>query len=127
MKRKLCSSIENLASLLEKLLAIFLLMAVILGLRGALYTLVDIIKSTPLESFTLFQEFLGDILILVIGIEFIVLLINYNLSSLIEVLLFAIARKVLISSKSILDVFFGIIAIAILFAVNRYLMPKDKT
>lgn len=68
-----------------------------------------------------FSDFLSLIFSLVIGLEFIKMLVKQTPSSAIEVVLFAIARKIIIDHGSMFESFLGVISIAVLFAVNKYL------
>ena len=63
-----------------------------------------------------FAEFLSTVFELVIGIEFVKMLAKHTPGSAIEVLLYTIARALIMDHSSL----FGVIAIAILFAVRKY-------
>ena len=68
-------------------------------------------------------------LLLVIAIEFVVMLSLHIPGTIIEVLLYAIARKMLLLPKSggMLEVLLGVIAIAGLFTIRKYLLTKDNS
>lgn len=68
-----------------------------------------------------FNNFLASAFNLVIGIEFIKMLCKHTPATVIEVLLFAIARQLIVEHTSTLENLIGIISIAILFAVRKYL------
>ena len=76
-----------------------------------------------------FNDLLGQILLLVIGVELVVMLSLHIPGALIEVLLYAIARKLLLLPKSegMLDLLLGIMAIAGLFAIRKYLLTDDNS
>ena len=65
---------------------------------------------------------------LVIGVELVVMLSLHIPGVLIEVLLYAIARKLILLPKSsgMIDLLLGVIAIAVLFAIRKYLMSSDE-
>lgn len=68
------------------------------------------------------STFLSTAFELIIGIEFVKMLAKHTPSSAVEVLLYAIARQLINSShNSMIDALIGVIAIAILFAVRKYL------
>ena len=68
-----------------------------------------------------FNIFLASAFNLVIGIEFIKMLCKHSPGTVVEVLLFAIARQLIVEHTSTYDNLIGIISIAILFAVRKYL------
>ena len=68
---------------------------------------------------------LGYILLLVIGLELALMLIRHTPGSVIEVMFFAIARKVLIYTTETYEFLIGVVALAGLFAIRRFLfVPK---
>ena len=81
---------------------------------------------------TLFgQEDLGDYLMFLfdalIGIELIKLLCRNDLYSMIEVLLFAVTRHLVIRHVETWEVLVGVAAIAILFAVRKFLFYRPES
>ncbi len=73
-----------------------------------------------------FSEFLSMIFSLVIGLEFVKMLIKQTLSSAIEVVLFTLARKIIADHGSMLDSLLGVAAIAVLFAIKKYLIQNTE-
>ena len=72
-----------------------------------------------------FNEFLGNILTLIIGVEFVKMLAKHTAENLLEVLMFAIARQMIVEHLDMIDTLIGIISIAIIFAVRKYLLLKS--
>lgn len=68
-----------------------------------------------------FEAALSNILLLIIGIELAILLIRRSPESLVEVMFFVVARKMLIQSHKVWELLIGVAAIAGLFAVRKYL------
>lgn len=67
---------------------------------------------------SIFLTYLFDI---IIGIEFIKVLVRKDLDSIIEVLLFATTRHLIVESGDIVENLIGVIAIAILFFIRKFL------
>lgn len=67
-------------------------------------------------------RFLEESLNFVIGIEFIKMLFKHSTNNVIEVLLFAIARHIVVCNTSSIDTLCLIIAVAILFAMRKFLL-----
>ncbi len=109
----------------EVLLAIFIMAAVIISLYDLIKYLLIIFNTNTFDSYDIFQKFLGHVLLLVVGMELVIMLISHTTSSVLEVVLYAIARKMLIHSASMLEVVLGVIAIAAVFAIRKFLFTKE--
>lgn len=77
-----------------------------------------------------FNVFLENIFEMIIGIELLKMLCRHDLDSVVEVLLFAVARGLVIEHQPIYFTLLGIIAIAILFMIRKFLfvsaLDKEK-
>jgi phosphate starvation-inducible membrane PsiE len=73
-----------------------------------------------------YERVLSTMLTLVIGVEFIKMLCKHTPETVIDVLLFAMARQIVIYHDNSLDLLLGIIAIVGLFAAKKYLTKKDS-
>ena len=73
-----------------------------------------------------FTEFLSDVLTLVVGLEFIKMLCMHTADTVIEVLMFATARQMIVEHLGAVDTLIGIITIGILFAIRKYLLIDEK-
>ena len=120
---KISSRIAKVVVILEAILAFLLALGVVIGSVDILRYFNIIYITPPMETFSVMQTFLGHILTLVIGLELVVMLVRHTPSSVIEVLLYAIARKMIIESKSMFDILLGIIAIGGLFFINKVFDP----
>ncbi len=107
------------ASFVEIYLTGIILIGVVFFSFDIVAELVDIVRSFPHFDFSI-HDFLSHILSLIIAIEFIKMLTKHTPGSAIEVILFAIARNIIINEGSMLDSLIGVVAIAVLFAVRYY-------
>ena len=71
-----------------------------------------------------FEGVLSKMLVLIIGIEFIKMLCKHTPESVIDVLLFAIARQLVIYQDNTMDLFLGIVAIFGLFAARTFFVQE---
>ena len=110
---------------LEVFLAIFIMAAVVISTYDLVKYLILIFMTNPMDTYEVFQRFLGHVLLLVVGIELVIMLISHTTSSVLEVVLYAIARKMLIHSEKMLDVVIGVLAIGAVFAIRKYLFTKE--
>jgi hypothetical protein len=72
-----------------------------------------------------FSQFLSNVFSLVIGIEFTRMLIKHSADAAIEVLLFAIARQLIIAHPATWEMLIGVVAIAGVFSIRKYLFTGD--
>lgn len=70
-------------------------------------------------------HFLHNVLTIVIGLEFVSMLIDLTPANTLEVLTLAIARYVIIDHTNAISNIVCVICIAGLFAIKRFLIPKD--
>lgn len=83
----------------------------------------DLFKMTSDE----FSHFLSSALTLVVGLEFIKLLCQHTSKNLIEVLMFAISRQMVVEHLDTFQMLLGVISIFILLAARKYFTDcKEK-
>ena len=125
------NSYLKIAYVFESILAMVVLIAVFLGTIDALRMIweMNIVEFQNPVEYEQLNGLLGQILLLVIGVELVVMLSLHLPGALIEVLLYAIARKLLLLPKTsgIIDLLLGIISIAGLFAIRKYLLTDDNS
>ncbi|SDK06532.1 transporter associated domain-containing protein [Natronincola ferrireducens] len=109
---------------LELILAVCLAVAILIGLFDIVKYLAHIIQTDLTDTYNVFKKFLAFTLLLVVGIELVLMLLSHSTSAMLELVLFAIARKMLIYSETMLDLILGTAAIAGVFAIKKYLMTK---
>ncbi|HHY14220.1 MAG TPA: hypothetical protein GX526_06250 [Thermoanaerobacterales bacterium] len=126
--KRLSSKIFKSILALEVLLAIFILICVVLGTYDVfVHYIKDVFSHTPPYTYELFKDLLGHVLLLVIGLELSGMLIRHTPGSVIEILLFAIARKVLIHSEHSYELLIGVASVAAIFAIRKYLFVPRMT
>lgn len=124
MKRKLNEIIYTISRYTEIVLSAVMLLVIITLIVPMIYNFVSIplLDITP-EQFT---QFLGNALTLLIGVEFVKMLAKHTAENLLEVLMFAIARQMVVEHLNMTETLIGVIAIAIIFAVRKYLLLKNS-
>ena len=94
--------------------------------------LVAVLVYNVIQAFyypTIFEDvnyFLHSILNVVVGLEFVRMLIDLTPANTLEVLIVAAARHIIMNHNSTLSLVVGVVCIAILFAVRRYLIPRNE-
>lgn len=112
--------IVEVAYYLEIALSVILATAIIffsLALFHDLFSMLSVDQNVD----KLFQTFLARAMTIAVGIELIKMFSKPSPDTLIEVLLFALARQLVIEHGSVSDYLMGIASVAILFAVRKYL------
>lgn len=129
--RKHQQIIRKIAHVFECFLTIIILIGVLLGSLDMLRVLWEsyVINSTVPVSYEEINAFLGQVILLVIGLELVIMLTLHSTKALLEVLVFAIAHKLLLLPKTqgMDQLLLGIIGIACLFAIKRYLISSDSS
>ena len=130
MIKKQEKTLLKLSKVFELVLSIIILIIVFLGmmdLSRSVYQSYIVEFATPVEYSEL-NSFLAEGLLLVIGVELVVMLCLHVPGTLIEALLFAIARKLILLPKTsgMIDLFLGILAIGIIFAIRKYLLNQEE-
>ena len=74
-----------------------------------------------------FNSVLSTALSLVIGVEFVRMLCKHTPETVVDVLLFAIAREIIIYQDGMLEIILGVVVIAGLFGVKKFLIEKTET
>lgn len=104
---------------LEYLIA-FLTLAVLIGLIGY-----EIYKMFSTDGyFASADTYLQNILTIVVGLEFVRMLINLTPANTLEVLIVAIARQVIVDHSSPVNNIVCVLCIGGLFAIRKFLIPK---
>lgn len=80
---------------------------------------------TPIGDVDVFLEILKIILQLAIGIEVARMLFSYNLSTIIELAVFIVARKMLLIENDFFALILGVVALGILFATRHFFIEDD--
>ena len=111
--------IYRVAQLLEIVVSLLVILAIALSLYSTALSLLGMARD-PADPDNL-QQFLSVAFNVVIGIEFLKMLSRHNLSSVIEVLLFAISRQMVIEHTSPAENLLMVAAIAALFLIRKFL------
>lgn len=118
-KEQLDKKLKSLAGLLEILLTIILILGIGVGIIHMVKYIFYIIEADVSFSYNIMKEFLSYTLLLVVGVEFVLMLTTHSIDYLLEIVLFLIARMMLIYGDSMLSLLFGALAVAIVYLVIK--------
>ncbi len=122
MKKQTRLFLSKLASVLEFFVTMMMAVGIILlciRLAGSLFHL------PGTEPFPAYQELLTTCFNLIIGVELIRMMSYHTSDTVFEVLVFAIARQVIVGHSSAVSSLIGVCAIAVLFATRKFLFPSS--
>ena len=119
MNRKISKLFYQFLHVLEYLIAT-LTVIVLIGMLG-----VEIYKMFAVKGyFASANTYLQNILTIVVGLEFVRMLINLTPANTLEVLIVAIARQVIVNHESALSNIVCVLCIGGLFAIRKFLISK---
>ena len=117
MHQKVERFIRNILTVVEISLAVLTLIVLVGNLGIEAYRV--IIDPTYFPGS---EDFLHDMLGLAVGLEFVRMLVDMTPANILEVLTVAIARQIIISHEDPMGLLVGVICIAGIFAVRRFLI-----
>jgi len=124
MKTKGLHYLDKITKSFEIAIALLLLIVIAIKVLEVIFELTGLqIVIISME----FEKILSITFALVIGVEFTKMLIKHTPETVIDVLLFAIARQTVIYHERTIDLLIGVFAIAGLFAAKKYLINLKET
>lgn len=118
MKKYVIAILSRVAMILEFFISVMLAIGIILlsiRLAGSLANIPD------LNVYPNYEDLLETCFNLIIGVELIRMMYYHTPDTVFEVLLFAIARQIIIDHSSVFGSLIGVCAIAVLFATRKFL------
>ncbi len=119
MKNKVQKKLYQYTVYFEMFIGFIIVIAIIITMFSLMIGLREMFLN-PLEENAL-NKFLGIAFNIIIGLEFLKMLCNSNLSTVVEVLLFALARQLIVEHTTVFENLIGVLSIAILFLIRKYL------
>lgn len=127
MEKKLKGKIEVGIRILEIVICISILFSLILSVPNLVRYAFTLIKTPDLkQNYELLNEFLKHALLIVVGIELIEMILTKSHEAILTLILFVIARKMLLYSVDLIDILIGSISIGLIFAIIKFVVKDDK-
>ena len=114
------------AFMLEYIIAIFVIIGIFIGFTQFTDFIPGLYYASLDQSYQVFQNFLAYALLLIVGVELILMIMNHSAYSMLELILFVIARKMLIYAHTMMDLVLGTVAILIVFIIMRFLASEGN-
>lgn len=118
------SQLSNPSLLLEHIMAGIIFIAIIIAIFGLWEPFLNFVAHR--NEAGSFLHFAGTVFSVVIGIEFFKLLCNPGKDTLLEVLMFVVARHMIIEETSPTENLISIITIALLFVIDFFLLSRQS-
>ena len=117
---------EKLLHVLEYVICVIILIAVVAGLPDLFRYIWDFAKNpSSIISYRAFSDFLKHALMLVVGIELIYMIISHQNENILTLVLFVIARKMLVYAEGMLDILIGTVSIVLIFITLKFIVMKE--
>lgn len=118
MNSDLRDKISTAATAVEIVLGLIILLACVIGSIGLVCTTeMDQMLYVP----EYFQERLSDACLIIIGIELIKMITSYTIDSVVDVMLLAIARQMVVEHTTPLENLLAVLSVGVLFVIRKYL------
>ena len=112
---------RRILHLIERLIAVITLVVLLVALGAEIYRIITV------EGFSVNMDtYLQHVLTIVVGLEFVRMLIDTTPASILEVLTVAITRQVILSHDDIWVNLACVACIAGLFAIRRFLVRRNE-
>ena len=121
MHKKTEIVIRKILHVIEFLIAVMTLLVLIGMLAQEVYHM-----FVQAEYFETLDNFLHNILTIVVGLEFVRMLVDMTPANTLEVLIVAISRHVILNHDDPMSNVACVLCIAGLFAIRRFLIPKKE-
>jgi len=121
MHKKTATVIHKILHCFEGIIAVLTLFVLVFMLGMEVYRM-----FTVNGYFETINNYLHNILTLVVGLEFVRMLLDMTPANTLEVLIVAIARQVILSHDNPWSNVASVLCIAGLFAIRRFLIPRGE-
>lgn len=121
MHHKIVTVFQKFLHILEFIISVLTLVVLVIMLGMEVYRM-----FTVADYFASMNTFLHNILTIVVGLEFVRMLIDLTPANTLEVLIVAISRHVILNHNDPIGNVACVLCIAGLFATRRFLIPKKE-
>ena len=123
--KKVVKVLQQICRILELIVAVFVLLGIIMAIISLLKDDIKLFEEL-LNDMTVFRHYLEKIFVLVIGIEFLEMLCHPNSDNVIQLLIFLVARHMIVGETTPYEDFVSVLSIAVLFVLRKYMHSGGK-
>ena len=122
MRRQLREKFYQGLKTLELLIAVAIVIIIVVMAGLTIYDYLA--GNVDLRDISSLETFLQEMLTFVVGIEFVKMLIFHNPERVIDVLIFATSRQLVVEHTNGVETIVRIVGLGLLFAIQRFLIPE---
>lgn len=117
---------KKMLHVLEYAICVIILIAVVAGLPDLFRYIWEFAKNpSSIISYKAFSDFLKHALMLVVGIELIYMIISHQNENILTLVLFVIARKMLVFVDGMVDIVLGTVSIVLIFITLKFIVIRE--
>ncbi len=117
---------DNIAKVIfaaEAVLAVCIITCVFISIDNLFFYIKTVVTIPGGEAYDIFSRMLGHILLMVVGLELALTLVRHDSQSILDVMIYGVARKLLVYPTQNNELLVGVIAVGALFLVQKYVHP----
>ena len=124
MRAKMRERTLKVAQAMEIVMAVIILAAIVIRAALLVAGVARELGEDPM-SFSI-DDFLAKVLLIIMGIEFVKMLMLHTYGAVIDVLLFAMARQMIVTHNGPEGTLLSVISVALIFAIKKYLYTGES-
>ena len=124
MRAKMRERTLKVAQAMEIVMAVIILAAIVIRAALLVAGVARELGEDPM-SFSI-DDFLSKVLLIIMGIEFVKMLMLHTYGAVIDVLLFAMARQMIVAHNGPEGTLLSVISVALIFAIKKYLYTGES-
>ena len=124
MRAKMRERTLKAAQAMEIVMAVIILGAIVIRAVLLVAGVARKLGEDPM-SFSI-DDFLSKVLLIIMGIEFVKMLMLHTYGAVIDVLLFAMARQMIVAHNGPEGTLLSVLSVAVIFAVKKYLYTGES-
>lgn len=124
MRAKMRERTLKVAQAMEIVMAVIILAAIVIRAVLLVAGVARELGEDPM-AFSI-DEFLSKVLLIIMGIEFVKMLMLHTYGAVIDVLLFAMARQMIVTHNGPEGTLLSVISVALIFAIKKYLYTGES-
>ena len=124
MRARMRERTLKVAQAMEIVMAVIILAAIVIRAGLLLAGLAQEMREQPM-SFSI-DDFLDKVLLIIMGIEFVKMLMLHTYGAVIDVLLFAMARQMIIAHDGPEGTLLSVLSVALIFAIKKFLYTGES-
>lgn len=122
MKDTIQNKLYRIAIRLEILVGLCILVAIAAATFGLF---LDVRLPAIISAPEMLQSYLTSAMTIIIGIEFVKMIFSYNIDTVVEVMMLAVARQMVLTHTSPTDNLITVISVALLFMIRKFLFIRQ--